>query len=63
MHKLERQLRDLKVWTRFQRNCKRLNSSSFVFFDGDMETVGYAFDWEKSPEGYDFWDNINNKTK
>ena len=33
---------------------------SECWLDYNAYIIGLAFDWEESPEGYDYWDDIDN---
>lgn len=63
MHNLEKRLRELRVWTRFQRNVKKLNSKNLKFYEQKDPNVMAAFAWSDSPEGHDFWSNIHRQIK
>lgn len=39
----------------------RLSYGLWQIMDGDECFIGRAFDWSKTPEGYDYWLDIDNK--
>ena len=51
--KLEAFLKKEKVLTKFKANATVLSIK--------YDDIGEAFDWSTSPEGFDFWNNLENK--
>lgn len=41
--------------------CHRLSESLWNTLGGDECFIGRAFDWSDTPEGYDFWLQIDNR--
>ena len=45
---------------RFNR-CHKLSYGLWQIMGGDESFIGRAFDWSNTPEGYDYWLDIDNK--
>ncbi len=60
----------LKEWKQFVRNVERLNNKLTVeiqLITGKEFTfnafINTAFEWDKSKEGFDYWNKISQRTK
>lgn len=68
MTELEKFLREEKVFTKFKVNYKKLNSplrdpiKTFLRKEGGFyRVIKRGFVWNNTPEGGDFWKNLNDK--
>lgn len=50
-------LKDSGVYERFERNVSNLIAFNML----DRFTLAGAFIWEHTPEGFDYWNEINTK--
>jgi len=62
-----RKLKRLGVYEQFKKNCYIDIKSHCEIFEHDCDKgkfltfVSMAFVWDKTPEGFEFWDNISEK--
>lgn len=54
--KLKKFLRNNKVLTKFKLNCKNIENG--MSLGEGVSCIGSAFVWSKSPEGREFWSNL-----
>ncbi len=63
--KLVRFLKGRGVYAQFINNIKAFGSKTIDATMKECENINdlllYAFDWEKSPEGADFWEGIDSE--
>ncbi len=44
----------------FERDLKKKNINSYIKYNGDsIEAIDDAFNWNDSPEGYNFWYDVD----
>ncbi len=61
MKHLEKELRRLRVWTKFKETLKtnKLQTTfESLYEEGIVPSLINSIIWEKTKEGHDFWNNI-----
>lgn len=62
MNRIEAFLKKKRLWSEFKREFKNKKNDDFndyIIMSDSLNVIIYAFLWEHTKRGYDFWEKLN----